>query len=67
MWSHVLHLGLESQWISVSDILSRVLDGLLILFSVMAVHAITTFVTKSAEREALAIHFETFGFATFAT
>jgi hypothetical protein len=67
MWADVLHFGLESQWISVSDVLSRVLDGLLVLFSVMAVHAVAGLVTKSAEREALAIHFETFGFATFAT
>jgi hypothetical protein len=67
MWADVLHFGLECQWISVSDVLSRVFDGLLVLFSVMAVHTSAGLVTKSAEREAIAIHFETFGFSTIAT
>jgi hypothetical protein len=48
MWANVLHFGFESQWISVSNVLSRVLDGLLICFSVMAVLAAAGLVTKSA-------------------
>ena len=51
MWADVLHFGLESQGISVSDVLSGVLDGLLVWFSVMAVHAAAGLVAKSAERE----------------
>ena len=67
MRANVLHFGLESHWISVSDVFSGVLDSLFVCFSVVAVYAVAGLVTKSAEREAFTIHFETFGFATFAT
>ena len=65
MRANVLHFGLESHWISVSDVLSGFFDILFVCFSVEAVYAHAGLVTKSAEREAFTIHFETSGFATF--
>jgi hypothetical protein len=67
MGPNVLHFWLESHWISVSNVFSGVFDSLFVLFSVLAVYAVAGLVTKSTEREAFTIHFETFGFATFAT
>ena len=66
MRSNVLHFGLESHWVSVSNVLSGVFDGLLVFFSVVAVHTVAGLVAESAKRKAFTIHFETFGFAALA-
>ena len=67
MWSNVLHFGLESQWVSVSNVFPGLFDRLFVFFSVEAVNAVAGLVAKSALREALTIHFETSGFAAFAS
>jgi len=67
MGPNVLHFWLESHWVSVPDVLPGVFDRLFVCFSVVAVHAVAGIVTESAKREAFTIHFETFGFAAFAT